>query len=95
MNPVKAPIRGRLNLSTEIKLITLYTITELFFSNTDGIILNTINIGSTYLHASIGCMSFNNGHVLHLRSETVDVRRRMNMVWMIYDDPMIPGTKVA
>ena len=31
-----------------------------------------------------------NGHILQLRSETVAVRRRMNMVWTIYDGHMIP-----
>ena len=34
---------------------------------------------------------FNDGHVLQLRSETVAVRRRMNMVLDYYDGQMIPG----
>ena len=34
---------------------------------------------------------FNDGHVLQLRSETVAVRRRMNMLLYDYDGQMIPG----
>ena len=34
---------------------------------------------------------FNDGHVLHLRSETVAVRRRMNVVLDENDCQMIPG----
>ena len=34
---------------------------------------------------------FNDGHVLQLWSETVAVRRQMNMVWMIYDGYMKTG----
>ena len=34
---------------------------------------------------------FNDDHVIQLRSKTVVVRRWMNVVWMIYDDHMIPG----
>ena len=34
---------------------------------------------------------YNDGHVLHLKSEAVTVRKRMNMVWMINNNHMIPG----
>ena len=33
----------------------------------------------------------NDGHILHIRSETVVVRRRMNMVLDDYGGQMIPG----
>ena len=39
------------------------------------------------------CLLFNENHVLHLISETITVRRRLNMIWMIYECHMIPGDK--
>ena len=37
---------------------------------------------------------FNDGHV-HVRSETVAVHRRMNMLWIVYDGHMITGDEYA
>ena len=37
------------------------------------------------------CILVNDGHVLHLRSETVADHRQMNMVLDDYDGQMIPG----
>ena len=34
---------------------------------------------------------FNYGHILQLRSETVAIRRRMNMISGVYDAEIIPG----
>ena len=42
-----------------------------------------------YLCCCCCCTIFNKSHVLHLKSETVVVRTRMNMAWMIYDGHMI------
>ena len=39
----------------------------------------------------IDIILFNDGHVLHLRSETVAIHRQMNMVSDDYDGQMIPG----
>ena len=36
---------------------------------------------------------FNDGYILQLRSETVAVRRRMNMISEDYDGQMIPGNE--
>ena len=35
---------------------------------------------------------FKEGHILHLKSETVAFRRRMNLVFDDYVGQMIPGT---
>ena len=44
-------------------------------------------------HAGIWCdiIVFNDGHLLHVRSEAVAVRRRLNMVLDDYEGQMIPG----
>ena len=63
-----------------------------------------LNISETNWHEALWLQLFwlivwyylyNDGHLLHLRPETVAVRRLMNMVSNDYDGQMIPGTNVV
>ena len=80
-------ISGKPNHPSPRYLLYNYVIFKVFFYTNNPTWWSSVVWYYSYL--------FNDGHVLHLRPDTVAVRRRMNMVFDDYDDQRYLGTNVA